>query len=585
MVAPTLTILERSNLIRLAQTRPEVEYLFRHALIHNAAYSSLVKTDRRMLHLAVGQALERLKPDQAEALAPQLGQHFWEAGDEERALRYFTLAGDSAFRKYANAEAIMHYTRAQDIARRRDSPREQLIHLFLNRGRALELNSQDAQALASYEEMESVARERGDRTVELAALTARSTVYLKPSDVGNPPEGYALAMRALSLARELGDRQAEAKALWNLMTYHIFTGPTEEALRLGEGALELARELGLREQAAYILNDIHSIYYQTGHPKRAWASLEEAQQLWRELGSLNMLADSLASAAVLHIFAGEFDRALALSQEALRISQSIGNLWNQSYSWYMIDLVYLERGEFGRAMEVALECLRLAEQAGFTAGQFEAHIGLAMLSLEVGAYPLGIEQAKLALPLAEELLPTFRPAVEALLAHLHALEGDMGEAEAALEKGLSALEKANPESALFVAWFVVQLAVQKQDWERVLQVAEQALSELARLGAQLFSADLLHAEGIALRGQGQLGEAQAKLVEARAAAEAIGSRRMLWRILATLSRLEAAQGQLNQAEALRRQAQGIVEYIADHCPPDLRESFLALPDVREVRLG
>ncbi|MGH2522606.1 MAG: hypothetical protein ACRDH2_08895 [Anaerolineales bacterium] len=58
-----LSTLETSGLIRLAARQPELEYLFRHALIQEAAYGSLVKADRRNLHRAVGEALERLYPD------------------------------------------------------------------------------------------------------------------------------------------------------------------------------------------------------------------------------------------------------------------------------------------------------------------------------------------------------------------------------------------------------------------------------------------------------------------------------------------------------------------------------------------
>ncbi len=52
-----LSALEASGLIRLAQVEPEIEYLFRHALVQDAAYASLLKADRRILHRTVGEAL------------------------------------------------------------------------------------------------------------------------------------------------------------------------------------------------------------------------------------------------------------------------------------------------------------------------------------------------------------------------------------------------------------------------------------------------------------------------------------------------------------------------------------------------
>jgi predicted ATPase len=100
--------LEASGLIHLAQVEPELEYLFRHALVQDAAYASLLKADRRVLHKAVGEALERLYPDQlaSRELAPVLGRHFREAGDAGRAFKYYALAGEAALGTYANQEKM-----------------------------------------------------------------------------------------------------------------------------------------------------------------------------------------------------------------------------------------------------------------------------------------------------------------------------------------------------------------------------------------------------------------------------------------------------------------------------------------------
>src|SRR5215475_14192833 len=91
-----LNTLESSGLIRLLRAQPELEYLFHHALVQDAAYSSLLKQDRRRLHLAVGEALERLYPGQCDELAAILAYHFGKAEIHEKAILYLTLAGDQA---------------------------------------------------------------------------------------------------------------------------------------------------------------------------------------------------------------------------------------------------------------------------------------------------------------------------------------------------------------------------------------------------------------------------------------------------------------------------------------------------------
>ena len=76
-----LTLLESNGLLRLAETQPELEYLFRHALIQDAAYRSLLREDRKKLHLKIGETIEQTYPDQVASseIAPVLAHHFAKA--------------------------------------------------------------------------------------------------------------------------------------------------------------------------------------------------------------------------------------------------------------------------------------------------------------------------------------------------------------------------------------------------------------------------------------------------------------------------------------------------------------------------
>ncbi len=92
--------------------------------------------------------------------------------------------------------------------------------------------------------------------------------------------------------------------------------------------------------------------------------------------------------------------------------------------------------------------------------------------------------------------------------------------------------------------------------------------------------DVLHLQGQAMLRLGQESAARDRLLEARAEAEAIGSRWLLWQILFSLSQLETDP---TEAQRLRRQAEEIIKYIADHIDDlELRASFLDLPDVQAI---
>src|SRR5438132_1481887 len=119
-----LNTLESSDLIRLAHTQPELEYLFRHALLQEAAYGSLLKQDRRRLHLAVGEALERLYPDRLDEIVGTLAHHFAAAGERDKGVAYARRAAQRAVATYAYDEGLQYLRTALDLLGRGGSPGE-----------------------------------------------------------------------------------------------------------------------------------------------------------------------------------------------------------------------------------------------------------------------------------------------------------------------------------------------------------------------------------------------------------------------------------------------------------------------------
>jgi tetratricopeptide (TPR) repeat protein len=111
-----LGTLEASGLIQIAALQPELEYLFRHALVQEAAYASLLKQDRRTLHRAAAEAILALHPDRERELAGVIAMHLEQAGEAERAATYLLQAGDHALERFANRESMAFFARAGVLA-------------------------------------------------------------------------------------------------------------------------------------------------------------------------------------------------------------------------------------------------------------------------------------------------------------------------------------------------------------------------------------------------------------------------------------------------------------------------------------
>ena len=589
-----LSTLQRVELIREVSRVPELEYMFRHELTRDAAYNSILRRRSRQFHRRVGEAIEELFTDRVEEQASRLAHHFDEGRDFEKALKYYTLAADAAARLYANVEANTQYARAIELARQTSTSAQHLIHLYTHNGNTLQLLGKHDEAIANYEELEALARDRSDRALEIAALLPQATVFSTYTTRFDPVKGEAVSMQTLVLARELDDKQAEAKALWNLMLVNTFSGgDPATAIDYGEQSLALARNNDLREQLAYTLNDISRVYPAAGRTADAWSALEESRELWRDLGNMPMLADNLQSAARFYFAGGELDNAVEVAEEALNVSRSIGNAWGQAGSLFAAASPLLERGEVSRSINCMEEATSLSEKGGFAAAAFMRPI-VAWIYGELGHWSRGLEITADGL---QRLDASEHQVEEALIrrmllvggAYLHMLSGDRAQAEAYLadaEKLGSGLGSAMEMAGLSIVFNTlikggVRLAW--GDFAGVLVSADDDLSKMLERQIRCYLPDVLRTRGEALRGLRRTDEALAALAKARAEAERQGSRRGLWRVLAVLAELEEERGKVAEAASLRSQARGAIEYIADHADaPGLREAFTSLPRVRAV---
>src|SRR5262249_22824770 len=89
---------------------PRARYIFKHALIQDAAYASLLKSTRQQVHQQIAQVLEARFPALVETQPELVAQHYTAAGCTEQAVSYWQRAGEQASDRSANLEAISHLT-------------------------------------------------------------------------------------------------------------------------------------------------------------------------------------------------------------------------------------------------------------------------------------------------------------------------------------------------------------------------------------------------------------------------------------------------------------------------------------------
>ena len=585
-VREDLDELVRRDLIRVSEDGAQGEFTFRHALTQEAAYGTLLAKHRKATHRRVAEVLEETARERLEDVAPLLVRHFSEAGEDGPTLTYSAMAGDAAARLHANAEAEAHYRTGIDVALRIEAPPSLLRTMYERRGSALELLGRYDDAIANYEEMQAEAATRGDEAMELAANSMIALLYSTATPKFDPPLGRRLSEEAVVMARRIGDRAAEARALWNIVVANVYGGgDAARAVEAGEASLAIARELGEREQVAFTLNDVTRAYMSRGDFTTAAERLAEARELWEELDNRPMLGENLTVGSAMHMLHGDFEAALADAGHAAEISASIDNAWGESHALITVYRVELELGRLGAAMDTIERSMELGERGGFAYAGIATRADLGRLIAYLGDGERGLALADESIEVALERVPPAASISHVARANALIALGRLGDAHPPLGQVDLMMLPEPDRTFLMVAWHTTRsrLALEEGDVDESEAIARELLVDLRKNGVRVLQSEALVALARAHTAAGRDEEAGTELAEAIELAEQLGERRVLWEALACSADLHARRGAEPEAADLRRRARAIVEEIAAGVSdPELRRRFLARDDVRNL---
>jgi tetratricopeptide (TPR) repeat protein len=354
-----LDTLEAKGLIRLATLQPELEYLFRHALVQDAAYESLLKQERKELHHSVGEALEQLYPDRKGELASMLALHFEQAGEGERAIPYLVEAATYAYDRNAIVESFALYSRASALLpppADADSAelRRQRIDIEFGRVKAGFSFLTDDQQLELLQPLVVQVEQLGD-------LRLIADVYLQLAFIrqfrGERPDNSPLVRKALErvteIANQLHDPYIEAlpKALVGL--FQVFTGELEA----GVDALREAAPL-LEAKHAYVISSFSLVALAIGLARlgrfdEASAAAAKASKL-AESGDLVAKLDSLIGESTVRSVRGDLDAAIPLAMQCTSMSEETGATACVVASNFVLGDAYYRQGKYESA-QIAFE--------------------------------------------------------------------------------------------------------------------------------------------------------------------------------------------------------------------------------------
>jgi class 3 adenylate cyclase/tetratricopeptide (TPR) repeat protein len=563
----------------LVQPEPETgSFRFRHALIQDVAYGSLLYSRRRRLHQRAGSYYEITNSGDLDGVYETLVYHYARGGNKPRTLLYSVKAGDKARAVFANGEAIDHYRRAvtlaPDVSPRdaRDAGGAYISPdgVQTSLGDVLELTGAHSEAVRFYGAALAVLagaavsargalrvrRPASQTFVRSATHTGRTTrraladicrkvgiVHERLSDYGTAQSWFLNALSLLPPSSPL----ERSRACLGMVVVHFRSSEYKLARDWCVRGLRYARQGQGDAELAHAYNGLGLIDRETGALRRALVNQVRALEIYERLGNLAGQADALNNLALDHYDLGEWPTAAERYEECLEIAIRIGDLDLQAIVRSNLGEVFLRRGDIRSAkaeFRWAIDARSKLGNIGISA-LAEANLGQCLMHED------RYEEARQCLEnslrdFRKIKVPAFEADVHTRLAALNLAEGKTDQALHTAQHALSIAKELSigplEQTALLV---IGKIATARGDWKR----AEHSLLQAAQIARK---AGDRYAGGKALAALGGLWAARARnsgsvAERRRAAAQLLRAENIFRRLGASLD-VDSAQLEL---QALR----------------------------------
>ncbi|MBN8943423.1 MAG: AAA family ATPase [Rhizobiales bacterium] len=451
-----LARLAASGLIARRGTPPDAHYAFRHALIQDAAYGSMLKSRRRQLHQGIAEALVEHFPALAENQPEIVAHHFAEAGLTGEAFGYWVKAGHLAQARWANREAagfferalhaletlpetrealeqavdlrfdlktslfplgqfqriVGHLREAEGLARRLDD-QSRLCQFYVHMCQTLNLSGNPAEAVAFGREAEGLAKSLDDVPLQVAASLFLGLACFSTLDYRAAEHHFLRVLDMLRGQQSLerfflaGFPAVSARAF--LTRIYADQGKFEQGIVTGEEAVRLAEtvdhpySLGI---ASWCLADL---LVTKGELSRAIGLLERGLSVARAWNLPFLVAGNSGSLGYAYALQGRTADGPQLLEQALGVFDKMGHRFAQSLFMPALAEVYMLAGRTADALALARRALALARESGQRTGEATALRLLGEASGRAGAAEQAEGHYREGLALAGEL--AMRPLV------------------------------------------------------------------------------------------------------------------------------------------------------------------------------
>jgi class 3 adenylate cyclase/tetratricopeptide (TPR) repeat protein len=383
-VGDYLADLEKRDLIhrRLESIfEDDLEYIFKHVLLHETVYKSLLNRERRELHLKTAKWIENNYSDRIQAYQSLVANHFENGGAPEKAAGYYFEAGRHAASLYANEDAKLFFAKAVENTQEGDLTRRAYLEwgdVCLETGKPHESIDLFTAALGYC----------GDTAERAEIMERMGSAHEKLSEY---PRSLEYFDDALTLLKDEPPSLLQSKTLYGIAWVHYLRGDFREALDNITRAEEVIARVGgediVSDRVRARIANIHgSILNELKRLDEGREYQGRTLELYEKHGDLLGMQSVLNNIATVEMEEGRYGAALELLERSYEIADRCGDRLGLAINCNNLASIYTTFGRLDRAEELYSRYLEMNAIINNRLGDGYANYGLATLSRLRGEY-------------------------------------------------------------------------------------------------------------------------------------------------------------------------------------------------------
>ena len=391
-------------------------YTFRHTIVQDAIYQTLLRRDRKKIHGQIAQAIEQQPTLPLANRNELLAHHYSRSAQPAKAIPYLLTLADEAARRFTNELAVQYYQQTLSLlAQQKIDTSEIYFRAKIGLGQSLKFLGQYSSANEILSDALQGLLSWSFRAKPISLLNVLISGLREMADIQLRESNYSAAIAYLEAGIEaLGDSGIESYP-------HLYSSLVERTVfvRFRQGELDEAFDLAQivltnispdSVEAPVILanlyNTLGGISWQQGNLETAIRYVEESLKRYEHLSYLWGIANAYSNLGVLYAQLGNWPQTINYWQKTLALRQEIGDIQNQTISLMNLGQLRLSMGDHVAARKDLEKALAVLQNLNDTFGIAWANASLGRVALEQGQLNVAENHAQIALELADEIQGT-----------------------------------------------------------------------------------------------------------------------------------------------------------------------------------